>query len=159
MREPRDLSPQTLKSFVTDYFHAMRNEDLCTAHARYLHPDALWRSVDGDLNRAGIIHMGQEIHKFIDGPFAIFPGVMTAEEDRVAAEARSDIKMSNGARYRNSYHFLSRFEGDLIIEVHEHYDSAHANEIWRPYASDLMAQATHWARAPSGSPPSDAHDS
>lgn len=130
------------KSIVLRYFEEMRTLGLCEAHTRRLHPDVSWTSANGDLTMDGVLHMGSEIQKLIVGSFNIVPGTVTAEADRVAVEARSDVLMANGTRYQNTYHFLFQLKGDKIIRVHEHFDSAHANEIWGPYAALLRPQKT-----------------
>lgn len=137
-----------LKQITASYFEDIRTLGLCAAYERHLHPDVRWWSVDCEQTMEGVMHMGREIHKHIVGPFDIFPGTMTAEPDRVAVEAHSDIQMDNGTRYRNHYHFLLQFEGDKIIRVHEHYDSAHANAIWKPYVASMVAKAESVRTAP-----------
>lgn len=140
-QEESSFRLDTLKQIVANYFEDMRTLGLCAAYERHLHPDVRWWSVDCEQTMEGIMHMGGEIHKHIVGPFNILPGTMTAEADRVAVEAHSDIQMDNGTQYRNHYQFLLQFEGDKIIRVHEHYDSAHANKIWEPYVASMLAKA------------------
>jgi ketosteroid isomerase-like protein len=55
---------------------------------------------------------------------------ITAEGERVALEARSYIPLRNDQLYSNTYHYLVRFEGDLICEVKEYYDSAYTREVF-----------------------------
>jgi ketosteroid isomerase-like protein len=55
---------------------------------------------------------------------------VTAEGDRVALEARSNIPLRNGQLYANTYHYLVRFAGERICEVKEYYDSAYTREVF-----------------------------
>jgi ketosteroid isomerase-like protein len=59
---------------------------------------------------------------------------LTAEENRVAAEIESYVKLKNGKIYNNKYHVLFRVRDGKIYEVREHNDSHHAYEIF----SDLL---------------------
>lgn len=138
----RDGELAKLKDIAARYFEDIATIGLPAAHIRHLHPDVRWISVAGELTRDGMVHMGEQIHECLDGPFVVRPGTMTAEDNRVAVEAKSEIRMRDGRDYRNTYHFLLVIADGKITEVHEHYDSAHANEIWGPYADRLMAKAT-----------------
>jgi ketosteroid isomerase-like protein len=50
---------------------------------------------------------------------------VTAEGDRVAVEADSSAKLTNGKTYNNLYHFLFLFEGGKIKAVREYNDTAY----------------------------------
>lgn len=50
----------------------------------------------------------------------------TAEGDRVALEANSEAKLTNGREYRNRYHFLFLVRDGKLSEVREYADSAPA---------------------------------
>jgi uncharacterized protein len=53
-------------------------------------------------------------------------GAMTAEEDRVAAEAESKATLVNGRLYHNRYHFLFVIRNGQIHVVKEYLDTLHA---------------------------------
>ncbi len=62
---------------------------------------------------------------------------LTADEDRVVAEAESVCTLINGEEYRNSYVFVLRIRDGRIASVAEHYNALIAQEKLVP----LMAQA------------------
>lgn len=45
---------------------------------------------------------------------------MTAEGDRVAVEAETDMEMLNGSRYNNAYHFVFKLRDGKFTEVREY---------------------------------------
>ena len=49
---------------------------------------------------------------------------MTAEGDRVAVEAETDMEMLNGRRYNNAYHFVFKLRDGKFTEVRE-YSCSH----------------------------------
>ena len=57
-------------------------------------------------------------------------GTLTAEGDRVAAEAKSFAELKNGRKYANHYHFLFTFRDNRIASVREHCDTMHVNATW-----------------------------
>jgi ketosteroid isomerase-like protein len=59
----------------------------------------------------------------------ITPGVMTAEDDRVAMEGESHAIHVSGAKYNNHYHFLFRIRDGEIVEIREHGDTHHARQV------------------------------
>ena len=82
----------------------------------------------------GIVGRG-EFEGFVSGfhqlcatpPLMTILGV-TAEGDRVAVEARCDAELRDGARYRNTYHFLLEFEDGKIKLAKEYNDTRHSTE-------------------------------
>lgn len=96
-----------------------------------LSKDVTWR-VMGDpskLRVAGVKDRAKT-ERLLRGTAGVVPGGMrmeihglTAEEDRVAAEAEAWATWSNGKPYHNQYHFLFRFHDGLICEVREYMDT------------------------------------
>jgi ketosteroid isomerase-like protein len=54
----------------------------------------------------------------------------TAQDDRVAVEARSKATTATGKPFRNTYHFLFRFRDGKIAELREYMDTAHVVEAF-----------------------------
>lgn len=54
---------------------------------------------------------------------------ITAEGDRVAVEAESEIELVNGGVYQNTYHFLFLFRNGKIYCSKEYNDSAYAAQV------------------------------
>jgi ketosteroid isomerase-like protein len=78
---------------------------------------------------------GAKIKELFTGLRHIIPKVpeldiigTTVDGDRVAIEANGDCMLSNGVRYRNSYHWVVLFRGDKICYLKEYYDSKYARE-------------------------------
>lgn len=69
---------------------------------------------------------------FVDG-LRFVPGVLTAEDDRVAALADSDGELVNGNRYDNKYHFLFQLRDGLITRVWEYGDTY---QSWKAFAQN-----------------------
>lgn len=67
----------------------------------------------------------------VDGKFTITIGTMTAEDDRVAAEAESlAVSQSNGRTYTNKYQYLIYFRSGKMLEFREYQDTLHAFDVW-----------------------------
>jgi uncharacterized protein len=52
--------------------------------------------------------------------------LLTAEEDRVAMEAKSYGEMNSGKVYQNIYHIMHIVKDGKILTVREHMDTEHA---------------------------------
>jgi ketosteroid isomerase-like protein len=67
----------------------------------------------------------------VDGRFAITIGTMTAEDDRVAAEAESlATSVMTGRVYNNKYQYLIYFRDGKMLEFREYQDTLHAYDVW-----------------------------
>ncbi len=100
--------------------------------------DATWWAPGvGVMTKAQFAQMMGYMDKIIKGPIAIAIKAMTAEDDRVAAEAESDAEVVNGKHYHNTYHFLVVVRGGKIREVKEYNDSRYAAEVF----GDLIPSA------------------
>lgn len=73
--------------------------------------------------------------KLMIEPLKIWVVSLTAEEDRVAAEAQSHGEMKNGKTYDNAYHFLFKLRDGKIYNAREYSCSFTAFEC----LGDLMA--------------------
>jgi len=56
-------------------------------------------------------------------------GHLTAEEDRVALEMKSQAVLANGRAYANTYHFLLTLKNGLICNGKEYLDTKHLSEV------------------------------
>lgn len=56
----------------------------------------------------------------------IEPLAMTAEEDRVAVEAKGHAELLDGRVYEPDYHLLFKLRDGQIVEVREYMDTHHA---------------------------------
>lgn len=67
---------------------------------------------------------------YSNGALALTPLEMTAEGDRVAAEAESFAELKNGKTYGCKYHYLFVIEDGKIRQVKEYLDTKHAFDIF-----------------------------
>ena len=98
---------------------------------RVITPDLVWW-VQGRGNHS-LAEFKEAFARMADlqvGPGRLEITGITAEGERVALEARSYIPLRNDQLYSNTYHYLVRFEGELICEVKEYYDSAYTREVF-----------------------------
>lgn len=67
----------------------------------------------------------------VDGKFSVEVLSMTAEGDRVAAEARSyAVSSTTGRVYNNQYVYVMHFRGGKISLFREYQDTLHAFDVW-----------------------------
>jgi len=85
--------------------------------------------LSGTKTKAQFMHLAADLMSKIDGGLTVKVTAMTAEGDRVAAEAESYAKMKNGKTYQNRYHFLCVVRDGKIQSVREYLDTMHANEV------------------------------
>ena len=102
-----------------------------------LSPDATWwvlgdpgtLKVSGHRDRARIARFLENVRRsFPDGLEANIEG-LTAEGERVAVEANSTARMSDGKPYNNRYHFLVKVRDGRVIEMREYLDTQYAYEM------------------------------
>lgn len=65
---------------------------------------------------------------------------LTAEEDRVVAEASSVGTLVNGESYANNYIFVFRIRDDRIASIAEHYNALIVQEKLIPAMKAVMAR-------------------
>jgi len=86
-----------------------------------------WVPGRGTVTKAEFKGMAAGFRTMLAGPFSLKVLGVTAEGDRVAVEAESLGKLTNGKTYNNSYHFLFLFRAGKIYQAKEYNDSAHAD--------------------------------
>lgn len=63
---------------------------------------------------------------------------VTAEDNRVAVEAHSEIAMIDGRLFENTYHFLFHLEDGKIVSAREHFDTGYARDFFGAEAQDAV---------------------
>jgi uncharacterized protein len=103
------------------YFTAVSNGEL---------PDALltddmtgWITTGGTMNKAAYQRLVRLLAAMCDGPLHFTIHSLTADEDRVVAEATSEGRLINGESYGNIYVFVFRIRDGKIASVAEHYNA------------------------------------
>jgi ketosteroid isomerase-like protein len=118
-----------------DYFTAVTNGDL---------PDAMltedttgWITTTGTMDKAAYQRLVRMLGKMCASPLTFTINALTADEDRVVAEAVSHAVLVNGETYSNTYVFIFRIREGRIAAVAEHYNAITARDKLVP----LMAEA------------------
>lgn len=121
------------KQVVTDLMEAFTAGDVEGLMA-LLDDSATW-TVMGDFDLSGTYDkpafgelLGGVASEF-KGPFQLTPTQMTAEDDRVAVEAKSYGELNNGRVYDNRYHFLFTVSDGKVQSVKEYMDTMHADQV------------------------------
>jgi hypothetical protein len=118
------------------YFDAVSGGDLPEA---LLTPDmTAWITTGGAMDKAAYRRLVRLLGAMCDGPLVFTIDSLTADEDRVVAEARSQGRLVNGEEYAQTYVFVFRIRDGRIASVAEHYNALIAQEKLVP----LMAGAT-----------------
>jgi ketosteroid isomerase-like protein len=117
------------------YFAAVTAGDL---------PDSLltddfsaWATTTGPISKEtyqGMIHM---LAKMCETPIRFTIDALTAEDDRVLAEAHSTARLIDGQDYAMTYVFSFRICGGRVAWVGEHYNALIAQEKLLPLMAKL----------------------
>jgi uncharacterized protein len=121
------------KALARRFFDLLSVGDADGLMAIYTNDFTCWTA--GSLPFSGI-HPRDEAKAMIGGVTAVFPSgwrftvrTLTAEDDRVAAEAECSGVHVSGKRYEQRYHFLFRIRDGKIYELREYFDTMHANDV------------------------------
>lgn len=105
---------------VHAYFEAVTNGDLPDA---LLTPDmTAWTTMSGNIDKAGYQGMVRLLGELCASPLTFNIKSITAEDDRIAAEAESVGTLINGEEYRNIYVFVFRVRDNHIASIAEHFN-------------------------------------
>jgi uncharacterized protein len=112
------------------YFTAVSNGEL---------PDSLlttdmtaWLTTGGTIDKSAYQHLIKLLAAMCDGPLHFTIRSLTAEEDRVVAEADSRGKLINGSEYANTYVFVFRIRDGRFASIAEHYNALVVQEKLMP---------------------------
>lgn len=86
-----------------------------------------WVQGRGDMDKAQFVDVVAAAIK-VKAPSRMDIRHVTAEENRVAIECDGKGRFHDGRAYENTYHFLFILRDGLIVEVHEHHDTAYARD-------------------------------
>lgn len=96
-----------------------------------------WITTTGSMSKAAYQRLVRMAGVMCAGPLTFTINSLTADEDRVVAEAVSHAVLVNGETYSNTYVFIFRIRDGKIAAVAEHYNALIAREKLVP----LMAEA------------------
>lgn len=112
---------RTNKQLAEAYFAAVTAGDL---------PDDLltsdmtaWTTTQGVMDKASYQGLIRLLARMCVRPLAFTIDSLTAEDDRVVAEARSAGVLINGEEYRNTYIFVFRLRDGRIAGIAEHFNA------------------------------------
>jgi ketosteroid isomerase-like protein len=71
---------------------------------------------------------------------------LTAEDDRVVAEARSETVLVNGEPYSNTYIFVIRVRDGRMASIAEHYNALIVEKTLMPVIRTVLAKNSAPAR-------------
>ncbi len=131
------MSTSENKQIATEFFGHMSAGRRQQALEMMAEDATWWAPGVGVMAKAQFAGVMKYMDKIINGPIKLTIKRMTAEDDRVAAEAESDADVVNGKHYHNTYHFLVVVRGGKVREVKEYTDTKYAAEV----LGDLLPSA------------------
>ena len=124
---------QPNKQIITKFFELLTAADADALMDLYTDDIEIWTA--GDLPLSGL-HPRTELRGLIEGISGAFPDgwrftvqMLTAEDDRVAAQVQGTGKHESGRVYQQKYHFLFWIRDGKITRFHEYFDTKHASEV------------------------------
>lgn len=109
------------KELARAYFAAVTAGELPDA---LLTPDmTAWTTTQGTMDKAAYQGLIRLLARMCARPLAFTIDALTAEADRVVAEARSEGVLVNGEPYRNTYVFVFRIRDGRIAAIAEHFNA------------------------------------
>jgi ketosteroid isomerase-like protein len=124
---------QTNKQIVNKFFEYLSAADADALLDLYTDDIEVWTA--GDLPLSGL-HPRKELRGLIEGISGAFPEgwsftvkMLTAEDDRVAAQVEGTGKHIGGGVYQQKYHFLFWIRDGKIARFDEYFDTKHASEV------------------------------
>lgn len=96
-----------------------------------------WITTQGTVDREAYRGMIRLLARMTDGPLAFTVDSVTAQEDRIVAEARSTGRLVNGEDYAQTYVYVFRVRDGRIVSVAEHYNALVAQQKLLPLMKEL----------------------
>jgi len=91
-----------------------------------------WTTTQGSISRQAYQHAIGLLRRMCASPIAFEIDALTAEADRVVAEARSRATLIDGSVYRNTYVFSFRIHEGRIAWIAEHFNALVVQERLYP---------------------------
>ena len=121
------------KKLVEDFFDTLNRGDVPALVAAYAEDGGLTTMgntlISGTYTRAQIQQAAGSIFDVFPKGLRFTVKAMTAEGERVAAEAESEGLHVSGKHYSNQYHFLFRFRDGKVVELKEYMDTERVTDI------------------------------
>ena len=130
------MSAEANKNLVLNFFENFSAGNVDAALALMADTATWWVAgkpdkfaLAGTKTKAQFAELVQGIGAAMPKGLRVIPQGLTAEGDRVAAEAESYGEMATGKIYNNLYHFLFEVRDGKIQAVREYLDTMHAQEV------------------------------
>ena len=123
------------KDIARAYFAAVTAGELPDS---LLTPDmTAWTTTQGPLDKATYQGLIKLLARMCARPLAFTIQSLTAEDDRVVAEATSEGVLVNGEPYGNTYIFVFRIRDGRIAAIAEHFNALITQEKLIPLMREL----------------------
>lgn len=123
------------EAIVEAFFAAIAAGDLPDS---LLTPDMTgWITTQGTLDKAAYQGLVRLLARMTERPLHFTIDAITAQDDRIVAEARSTGRLINGQDYAQTYVYVFRVRDGLIASVAEHYNALVAQEKLLPLMKEL----------------------
>ncbi|MCJ2185736.1 nuclear transport factor 2 family protein [Novosphingobium beihaiensis] len=123
------------ENLVHAFFTAVAAGDLPDS---LLTPDMTgWITTQGAMDKASYQGLIRLLARMTNGPLHFVVDSITAQEDRIVAEARSTGRLIDGTDYAQTYVYVFRVREGRIASVAEHYNALIAQEKLLPLMKAL----------------------
>jgi len=130
---------RTNRDIVEDFFAAVTAGELPES---LLTPDmTAWTTTQGRMAKEAYQRVIGLLAKMSAHPLAFTIDSITAEDDRVVAEVRSEGTLINGEEYQNTYVFVFRTRDGRIASVAEHFNALIVQEKMMPLVRLLKPES------------------
>ena len=96
-----------------------------------------WLTTQGPISKSAYQGAIRLLAKMCESPIRFTVDAVTAQDDRVVIEARSQATLINGQEYANTYVFSLRLRDGRIAWIAEHFNALAAQEKLLPLAASL----------------------
>jgi uncharacterized protein len=96
-----------------------------------------WLTTQGPISKSAYQGAIRLLAKMCESPIRFTVDAVTAQDDRVVIEARSQATLINGQEYANTYVFSLRLRDGRIAWIAEHFNALVAQEKLLPLAASL----------------------
>ena len=130
---------EATKQLARAYFAAVTAGDLPDD---LLTPDmTAWTTTQGVMDKAAYQSLIRLLARMCARPLAFTVNSLTAEEDRVVAEAQSEGVLVDGETYRNTYIFVFRVRDGRLASIAEHFNALIVQQQLVPLIGRLKGEA------------------
>ena len=97
-----------------------------------------WITTQGTMDKTSYQGLIRLLARMTDGPLRFTIDAVTAQDDRIVAEARSAGRLISGEDYTQTYVYVFRLRDGRIASVAEHYNALVAQEKLLPLMKELQ---------------------